>query len=145
MGYKNECREEGQEIDFQLIRVCFSFKFEEQKHPGYEKGQDAAENVDDQVYQVITPCVEPVKMVIDGKREHGKNPGKADVSGGPLQELRKILQASNVGIIQYIWAVIEMERVVQRIQIKGDRKERKQKDCDVLKSHGFCHRVGFSG
>jgi hypothetical protein len=66
--------------------VCLSLKFEGEKRPGYKKGQDAAQNVKGQVYQVITPNIEPVKMVVDGKGEHGKNPGNADVRTNSFQK-----------------------------------------------------------
>jgi len=52
-------------------------KFDGKKCPGYEKGQDAAKNVKDQVYQMVPPYIEPVEMIIDGKGEHSKNPGYA--------------------------------------------------------------------
>ncbi len=142
MGDENKRRQKGEDVRPFVFRVKGlraiggPFRPVEMKQmPGDEEDEDAREKMEEDIEEVVAPHIESVEMVVDGKGEGREGPESSGLSDDALVNGLDIPQVTDRWILDDVWEVVEVERVVDGVEIKSERgqgNERNRKNRESL-------------
>ena len=128
MGDENKRRQKGEEVAssvppvsrLRAIRSLVGY-VEMKKMPGYKEDKDSREKMKKDIEEMVTSDIESMEMVVDGKREGGEGPEFSGLSDDALVNGLDIPQVTDRWILDDVWEVIKVERVVDGVEIKTER------------------------
>jgi hypothetical protein len=130
MGDENKRRQKGEDVRPFVFRVkglgpigSPSGHIEMEKTPGDKEDKDAREKMKEDIEEVVPPHIQSMEMVVDCKGEGGEGPEFSGLSDDALVNGLDIPQVTDRWILDDIWEVVKVERVVDGVEIKTERDQ----------------------